>query len=220
MIRHAGVRALACSRLQRPPLVRAIPSCWTARFASSTSSNSTDGVNHKTSSDSKGSPTPFPDDDGEHLNKDLNAGGGDAAPPDDTAGAAEAVDAVQDTIAQASSSVGAVLADSGITLVHGTIQTVRDIQGVIQFGVEGMHAITGLPWWATIATVTVCVKVSMLPVVVYQAGHADRLRGAWPEIQILRGHLASTLEQVSFNVKQQCVHSSGVRLWHARCASQ
>ncbi|CAN0424004.1 unnamed protein product, partial [Ectocarpus sp. 13 AM-2016] len=61
--------------------------------------------------------------------------------------------------------------------------------GGVQSGVQAVHHTTGLPWWATIAVATIGVKVSLLPVVVYQAGHMDRMRAAWPEIQILRGYL-------------------------------
>ncbi|CAN0544860.1 unnamed protein product, partial [Ectocarpus sp. 8 AP-2014] len=58
--------------------------------------------------------------------------------------------------------------------------------GGVQSGVQAVHHTTGLPWWATIAVATIGVKISLLPVVVYQAGHMDRMRAAWPEIQILR----------------------------------
>lgn len=66
----------------------------------------------------------------------------------------------------------------------------------VQSGVQGVHAATGLPWWATITVTTIAVKIALLPVVVHQARHTDRVRMAWPEIQTLRGHLATTLEEI------------------------
>lgn len=81
-------------------------------------------------------------------------------------------------------------------LLHGVLSTGMHIIGGVQAGVQGVHHLTGLPWWATIGVATICVKVSLLPVVVYQARHMDRMRMAWPEIQILRDHLATTLDQV------------------------
>lgn len=88
------------------------------------------------------------------------------------------------------------MGDAGMYLLHGVLSTGMHIIGGVQAGVQGVHHLTGLPWWATIGVATICVKVSLLPVVYYQARHMDRMRMAWPEIQMLRDHLATTLDQV------------------------
>lgn len=60
-----------------------------------------------------------------------------------------------------------------------------------------MHAVTGLPWWATIALTTVAVKAALFPFTVVQAKHAERLGEAWPEVNILRGYLRTKLDEVN-----------------------
>lgn len=70
------------------------------------------------------------------------------------------------------------------------------ILGTVQAGLEGMHAITGLPWWATIAVTTVAVKTTLFPFIVIQAHHGERLGNAWPELKILRGYLRTKLGEV------------------------
>ncbi|CAM9488599.1 unnamed protein product [Sphacelaria rigidula] len=56
------------------------------------------------------------------------------------------------------------------------------ILGTFQAGLEGVHAITGLPWWVTIALTTVAIKAALFPFTVVQAKHAERLGEAWPEL--------------------------------------
>eukprot|EP00903_Cladosiphon_okamuranus_P020886 g19180.t1 len=104
--------------------------------------------------------------------------------------------AAPEFVADLPGTVTSLMGDAGMYLLHGVLTTGMHIMGGVQAGVQGVHHLTGLPWWATIGVATICVKVSLLPVVVYQAGHMDRLRMAWPEIQILRHHLATTLEEI------------------------
>lgn len=70
------------------------------------------------------------------------------------------------------------------------------VLGTIQAGLEGVHGITGLPWWATIALTTVVVKTTLFPFVVVQARHGERLGNAWPELRMLRGYLRTKLGEV------------------------
>ncbi|CAM9219406.1 unnamed protein product [Ectocarpus sp. 12 AP-2014] len=94
------------------------------------------------------------------------------------------------------SSVTPLVTDAGVYLLKGVLTAGMHVMGGVQSGVQAVHHTTGLPWWATIAVATIGVKISLLPVVVYQAGHMDRMRAAWPEIQILRGYLATSLDEI------------------------
>ncbi|CAM9519324.1 unnamed protein product [Ectocarpus sp. 4 AP-2014] len=94
------------------------------------------------------------------------------------------------------SSVTPWVTDAGMYLLKGVLTAGMHVMGGVQSGVQAVHHTTGLPWWATIAVATIGVKISLLPVVVYQAGHMDRMRAAWPEIQMLRGYLATSLEEI------------------------
>lgn len=76
-------------------------------------------------------------------------------------------------------------------------QAVGPALGAIQAGLESIHAATGLPWWATIATTTVAVRTSLFPFSVVQARHAERLMRARPELGTLRQHLQARLSEVS-----------------------
>ncbi|CAM9268392.1 unnamed protein product [Ectocarpus fasciculatus] len=99
-------------------------------------------------------------------------------------------------VADFPSSVAPLMTDAGMYLLKGALAAGMHVIGGVQSGVQAVHHTTGLPWWATIAVATIGVKVSLLPVVVYQAGHMDRMRMAWPEIQTLRSYLATTLEEI------------------------
>ena len=81
-------------------------------------------------------------------------------------------------------------------MISGMFVAGGHIAGSLQSGLQGVHAATGLPWWGAIAMTTIAVKISLLPVVVHQARHADKFRSALPEISMLNRHLAATLEEV------------------------
>ena len=102
----------------------------------------------------------------------------------------------QDFLSDFPASLSPLASDAAMYMLQGMFLAGGHVVGTLQSGVQGVHAATGLPWWATIAVTTIAVKISLLPVVVHQARHTDRLRMAWPEIQTLRGHLATTLEEV------------------------
>ena len=52
---------------------------------------------------------------------------------------------------------------------------------LIQTSILGLHAISGTPWWGTIALATVCVRVSMLPLVRSQIIASRKLAAIMPE---------------------------------------
>lgn len=190
---HAGRR--------RPPLVNPLPSSWVVRFSStkddsssgSSSSPSSGGSDSSSGSDggsaADGSAPPPPE---------LGTSGFDPSslitPPPSAEPWSTAP--LEQFLSDFPGSVSPLMADAGMYLLHGVLTTGMHIIGGVQAGVQGVHHLTGLPWWATIAVATIGVKISLLPVVVYQAGHMDRMRMAWPEIQVLRDHLATTLDKV------------------------
>ena len=56
---------------------------------------------------------------------------------------------------------------------------------VMQYFLEVMHVCTGLPWWATIATTTVVVRLALTPVVVRLQTNAIKINNLRPEIDPL-----------------------------------
>lgn len=212
-------RTLSHVRLRRlPPLVRPLPSSWLIRFSSTNNKSGSSGSSSGGGVDGKGTAV-----DGSTsataVDNGLSAspsGVGDhpegfdpasmiAPPPPAVEAAATTAAAEPWSMASAAASqfwadfpgsVAPLMGDAGMYVLHGVINTGLHIMGGVQTGVQGMHHLTGLPWWATIGVATVCVKISLLPVVVYQARHTDRMRMAWPEIQMLRDHLAARLDEV------------------------
>lgn len=217
MIACMRTRALPLARLPRSSLAHPLPRSWVAGFSSGADKNSSSndsnseeggagsGTSASSSSDSlDGSaadvPAASPPESGAGAGFDPAAVVAQAPPPSaaDAASGAEpwSSAAAHQFLTDFPSSLTPLMADAGMSLLWGAISVGGQVTGGIQSGVEGLHRLTGLPWWATIAVATIGVKVSLFPVVVYQAGHMDRVRMAWPEIQVLRGHLASTLEEV------------------------
>lgn len=69
----------------------------------------------------------------------------------------------------------------------------RNIISYIQHGLTEFQALSGLPWWATIASATVIVKTSLLPLVRLQMLASQRLAKAIPDINSLRLLLVQSL---------------------------
>lgn len=215
MIACMRARALPLTRLPRSSLARPLPRSWVVGFSSATdknnSNNNNEGPSSNSNSSSSSSSTSFdasqadvpaasPPEPGAGAGFDPAAAIAQA-PPTPAAEAASAAEpwssaAAHQFLADFPSSLTPLMADAGMSLLYGALSVGGQLTGGIQSGVQTIHNVTGLPWWATIAVATIGVKVSLFPVVVYQAGHMDRVRMAWPEIQVLRGHLASTLEEV------------------------
>ncbi|CAM9711977.1 unnamed protein product [Scytosiphon promiscuus] len=218
MIACMRARALPLARLPRSSLARPLPRSWVVGFSSasdkhnsnsnstSNSSTSTSGGANNSSVDGSAAdlPAASPPEPGAGTGFDPAALIAQAPPPPPAAAAEAASGAEPWSSAAAAhqfltdfpSSLTPLMADAGMSLLYGALSIGGQVTGGIQSGMETIHNVTGLPWWATIAVATVGVKVSLFPVVVYQAGHMDRVRMAWPEIQVLRGHLASTLEEI------------------------
>eukprot|EP00752_Nemacystus_decipiens_P005108 g4633.t1 len=212
-IRARGLsRGLSHVSRRRPPLVLAGPvprlgasSCVGIGRFSFSSSSTTD----PTSSDKTSSPSGSGDG-SSGTSVDGSAADGSATPPPElgTSGfdpsslippppsAEPWSTSVPQFVADLPGTLSSLLGDAGIHLLKGVLTTGMHIIGGVQAGVQEVHHLTGLPWWATIGVATICVKVSLLPVVLYQARHVDRMRMAWPEIQLLRDHLATTLDQI------------------------
>lgn len=210
MISCVRARALSHARLRRPPLIRPLPSSWLVRWASTNDAPPKDEGNNNSSSSNSSSNSGSPDgtaappsESVSHPDVDpFSTAAASAAPPVDAtsatvvAGGVEPWSGAQDFLADFPGSVTPLMADAGMHLLIGIIKAGGHISGAVQSGVQEIHTVTGLPWWATIAVATIGVKITLIPVVVHQARHVDRLRMAWPEIQTLRGHLASTLDEV------------------------
>lgn len=213
MIACMRARALSQARIRRPPLVRPLPTSWVVRLSSETSraDTSSTGTGNPSSSSSGSAGGAAPDG---SAAIPPGPGGADfdpsslipSAPP---AGSEPWSTAAPQFLSDLPGTVTPLMADAGMYLLHGVLTTGMHIMGGVQAGVQGVHHLTGLPWWATIAVATVGVKISLLPVVVYQARHMDRMRMAWPEIQVLRDHLAATLDQVR-RAARLCVFSTKV----------
>jgi len=66
----------------------------------------------------------------------------------------------------------------------------------IQSGLSDLHEVTGLPWWATIATTTLAVRASLLPLVVYQMHASTRFFKVQPQFMHLYSLLQQTLKKM------------------------
>ncbi|CAM9160222.1 unnamed protein product [Laminaria digitata] len=201
-------RTLLHARRRRPPFVRPLPSSWVVRFAS-TSDNAKDdnspfgntsGPNSSSSSSGGSGSSDIPFDGSLPPGSEHNPGFEQppALPPpaDGVPSQTEPWSNAQEFLTDFPGSLTPLASDAAMYMLSGIFVAGGHIVGGLQSGVQGVHAATGLPWWATIAVTTMAVKISLLPVVVHQARHHDRLRMAWPEIQTLRGHLATTLEEI------------------------
>ena len=195
MIRCVRAASLSHARRGHSPLFFFPTRAWIACFASKT--NPRDPSSNPDPSSGSGVP---PIQEEPHIYQGFDpppATQIDNVPPE-SADAGSIIDiepwtTVQDIL---SGGVTPLISDAGKTVLMGAYYAGANTLGGIQEGIKLVHATTGLPWWATIVVTTVCVRTSLLPVVVLQQKHMERLRQAWPEIQTLRKHLNDTLDQV------------------------
>ncbi|CAM6095028.1 unnamed protein product [Calypogeia fissa] len=59
----------------------------------------------------------------------------------------------------------------------------------IQYVIDGVHASTGLPWWASIVATTVAIRILVLPVMIYQMKSTARLTLLRPELEKLTNRI-------------------------------
>jgi YidC/Oxa1 family membrane protein insertase len=79
----------------------------------------------------------------------------------------------------------------------------REIISIVQQGLTDFHALSGLPWWATISASTILVKSALLPLVRLQIMASQRLGNAMPEINDLRMLLTKSLSEKSANTSTE-----------------
>jgi hypothetical protein len=86
----------------------------------------------------------------------------------------------------------------GAETAYGVADSLMESWAVqtMQTMVEGMHGVTGLPWWATIAATTLGVRAAMLPLVRYQAWAVSRFARSVPQLGQLNGLLSKRLDQI------------------------
>ena len=65
-------------------------------------------------------------------------------------------------------------------LLCTSTETAGPLLGGVQDALLALHDTTGLPWWATLVTATLCVRSSLLPLVFYQMRASARFAGAMP----------------------------------------
>lgn len=235
MLRCLRARTLSHARLRRSPFVRPLPSSWVVRFASTgdnakddsspfgntSGGNSSSSISSSIGSSGSGS-SDVPCDGSLPPGSEHNPGfeHPPVLPPqvDGVPSETEPWSNAQDFLSDLPGSLSPLALDAAMYMLSGLFVAGGHIVGGLQSGVQGVHAATGLTWWATIAVTTIAVKISLLPVVVHQARHTDRLRMAWPEIQMLRGHLASTLEEVWYDCGHDVDSSMHMRRRSLRCA--
>ena len=58
-----------------------------------------------------------------------------------------------------------------------TTDVLHSVPSLIQSYVSGLQYMTAMPWWATIATSTIVVRIALLPIVRYQYIHVAKLAG-------------------------------------------
>jgi membrane protein insertase Oxa1/YidC/SpoIIIJ len=76
------------------------------------------------------------------------------------------------------------------------------IMPTVQAGIASVHAFTGLPWWATIASMTVFVRVALFPLVRYQVILSRKLTSAMPDINFLTTLLRQRLQKSKHSLKE------------------
>jgi YidC/Oxa1 family membrane protein insertase len=65
-------------------------------------------------------------------------------------------------------------------LLCTSTETAGPLLGAVQDALQALHDTTGLPWWATLVTATLCVRSSLLPLALYQMRASARFGGAMP----------------------------------------
>ena len=86
-------------------------------------------------------------------------------------------------------------------------------RGLFQESIELLHAQSGMPWWATIASSTVMLRTCLLPLVIAQIRAGAGLPNAQPNLVKLRGLLQKAIAEIP-------AHNVGERLQKCRLSAQ
>ena len=78
-------------------------------------------------------------------------------------------------------------------------EAVSSASHFIQSGMQGLHGVTGLPWWATFCVSTLFVKVGLFPLVRSQLLANLKLQRAMPELNLLFQLLKNRLEPLKYD---------------------
>lgn len=76
------------------------------------------------------------------------------------------------------------------------VRTMSSVPQLIQEAMTSVHTLTGTPWWATIATSTIFLRFSLVPLVRQQIVSSRKLSAAVPEINFLFQLLRQRLQSI------------------------
>ncbi|EIW71530.1 hypothetical protein TREMEDRAFT_37898, partial [Tremella mesenterica DSM 1558] len=87
-------------------------------------------------------------------------------------------------VLQSPEAIHAIVKRSDLSLM-GLDHGLWSVSGHVRDGLVALHSITDLPWWATIAALTVCLRLLMVPLIVRNQKHNVRLQAVQPQMQAL-----------------------------------
>ncbi|KAG0667079.1 Mitochondrial inner membrane protein oxa1 [Monosporozyma unispora] len=102
--------------------------------------------------------------------------------------------ATADIVEQASHSVGELSSHLGYLNSIGLAQTWHWPADIIQHALEYVHVYTGLPWWGTICTVTILVRLLMFPIYVKSSDTIAKNSKIKPEMDKVTKELMATTD--------------------------
>lgn len=114
---------------------------------------------------------------------------------------------VQDVL-QSSEAIHAAIKVSDLKLLgleHGYF----NIVGWMRDGLVGMHQITGLPWWLSIAAFTLSLRLALFPMVVRIQAHNARLAAVQPQFAALMQKTAAAKKNNDHQAQQIIAQSMG-----------
>ena len=79
-------------------------------------------------------------------------------------------------------------------------ETAGPLLGAVQDALLLLHGATGLPWWATLVTATLCVRTSLLPLVMYQMKASNRFGAAMPHMMTVKEALQRAIKELEMQV--------------------
>lgn len=103
-------------------------------------------------------------------------------------------DATAKIVDQASHSIGELSNHIGYLNSIGLAQSWHWPSDIIQHALEYVHVYTGLPWWGTICTVTVLVRLLMFPIYLKSSDTIARNSMIKPELDAITKKLMSTTD--------------------------
>nr|O13375.1 RecName: Full=Mitochondrial inner membrane protein OXA1; AltName: Full=Cytochrome oxidase biogenesis protein OXA1; AltName: Full=Oxidase assembly protein 1; Flags: Precursor [Kazachstania servazzii]AAB82601.1 Oxa1p [Kazachstania servazzii] len=102
--------------------------------------------------------------------------------------------ATADIVEQASHSVGELSTHIGYLNSIGLAQTWHWPADIIQHALEYVHVYTGLPWWGTICTVTILVRLLMFPIYVKSSDTIAKNSRIKPQMDKVTKELMATTD--------------------------